>query len=459
MSREVFCLPAIEEITIEPVPAHKRHGKVRDLFTLWFSANMQLTTVATGAVLATFGLSLPWIIVAIVLGNCIGAIFMAYHSAQGPIIGIPQMIQSRAQFGFFGALLPIFIIIVMYMGFWASSAVLGGEAVSGLFSSGTSIGILAVFVVVTVLAIFGYDAIHKFQRYLAIIFLVAFVLLTVSLFAGHNLTAKALSSGSFSWPLFVLALSIPLSWQITYAPYVSDYSRYLPEDSGVSRTFWATFGGTVIASVWMMTLGALLVLFSSKMTQVAALGSLSGVLAPLTYLVILCGILAANVLNSYGGMLSIDTFIRTFANLKSSSVRRLSLILFICVVGTAVALFAQSNFLGLLGDFILLLLYLAIPWTAINLSDFYILRHGRYDQEAFFRPAGYGAVNWAAIVAYVIGALAELPFIDPGVIYEGPIAKAMGGADIAWIPGIIISAGLYLLLMRGRVREESQASS
>jgi len=419
---------------------------------------MQLTTVATGAVLATFGLSLPWIIVAIVLGNCIGAIFMAYHSAQGPIIGIPQMIQSRAQFGFFGALLPIFIMILMYMGFWASSAVLGGEAVSGLFSSGTTIGILAVFVVVTVLAIFGYDAIHRFQRYLSIIFLAAFVLLTASLLAGGHLTPKALSQGSFSWPLFVLALSIPLSWQITYAPYVSDYSRYLPADAGVGPTFWATFGGTVIASVWMMILGALLVLFSSKLTQVAALGTLSGVLAPVTYLVILCGILAANVLNSYGGMLSIDTFVRTFAVLKSSQARRMILTLFIGVVGTAVALFAQSNFLALLGEFILLLLYLAIPWTAINLSDFYILRHGRYDQEAFFRPAGYGTVNWAALTAYVVGALVEVPFINPGAIYEGPIAKAMGGADIAWIPGIIISGGLYLLLMRGKGAKTGEAA-
>ena len=439
----------IEDRTIEPIPASARHGKTRDLFTLWFSANMQMTTIATGAILATLGLSVPWIILAVVLGNAIGAIFMAYHSAQGPIIGIPQMIQSRAQFGFYGALLPIFIVVIMYLGFWASSAVLGGEAVAGLIHGGTTVGILIVFVVVTLLAIYGYDLIHTFQRYLAYVYLAAFILLTISLLSNGHAEAPALSSGGFNWALFILAVSIPLSWQITYAPYVSDYSRYLPADAGVGPTFWATFGGTVIASVWMMILGALLGLVLPKVGPVSALGALSGSLSWLTMIVVLAGVLSADVLNSYGGMLTIDTFVRSLLPLKTSQARRSGLILGIGVLGTAVALFAQANFLADLSNFILILLYLAIPWTAINLTDFYIVRHGKYDQGAFYSPAGYGGANWAALVAYVVGCLIQIPFMDPG-FYEGFISKAMGGADIAWIPGIIVSALLYLWLARPR---------
>ena len=51
---------------------------------------------------------------------------MALHPAQGPRLGIPQMIQSRAQFGFYGAVVPILLVIMMYIGFFASSGVLGG---------------------------------------------------------------------------------------------------------------------------------------------------------------------------------------------------------------------------------------------------------------------------------------------------------------------------------------------
>jgi NCS1 family nucleobase:cation symporter-1 len=39
-----------------------------------------------------------------VLGSVIGALFMAFHSAQGPKLGLPQMIQSRPQFGYYGSL-------------------------------------------------------------------------------------------------------------------------------------------------------------------------------------------------------------------------------------------------------------------------------------------------------------------------------------------------------------------
>jgi hypothetical protein len=58
---------------------------------------------ATGAIGPLTGLSLPWTIVAIVGGSVFGTLFQAFHGAQGPRMGLPQMIQSRAQFGSRGA--------------------------------------------------------------------------------------------------------------------------------------------------------------------------------------------------------------------------------------------------------------------------------------------------------------------------------------------------------------------
>jgi NCS1 family nucleobase:cation symporter-1 len=55
---------------------------------------------------------------------------MALHSAQGPQMGIPQMIQSRAQFGSLGALLVVLIAGVMYIGFFASNIVLAGKSLA-----------------------------------------------------------------------------------------------------------------------------------------------------------------------------------------------------------------------------------------------------------------------------------------------------------------------------------------
>ena len=75
----------IERHTIAQIPADQRHGRPRDLFTIWFTSNLMPLTIVTGA-LATAVFKLPFwpAVAAIVLGNLFGALFMALHSAQGP---------------------------------------------------------------------------------------------------------------------------------------------------------------------------------------------------------------------------------------------------------------------------------------------------------------------------------------------------------------------------------------
>ncbi|MFF9511534.1 cytosine permease [Streptomyces sp. NPDC014724] len=51
---------------------------------MWFSSNLQITGFVNGALAVLIGLDLPWAIFAIVVGNLVGALFMAYHSIQEP---------------------------------------------------------------------------------------------------------------------------------------------------------------------------------------------------------------------------------------------------------------------------------------------------------------------------------------------------------------------------------------
>jgi purine-cytosine permease-like protein len=44
-----------------------------------------------------------------------------------------------------------------------------------------------------------------------------------------------------------------------------------------------------------------------------------------------------------------------------------------------------------LSNFLVFTLYLLVPWTAINLTDFYLIRRGRYDIPELFKADGiYG---------------------------------------------------------------------
>lgn len=85
-----------------------------------------------------------------------------------------------------------------------------------------------------------------------------------------------------------------------------------------------------------------------------------------------------------------------------------------------------------------------MPWTAINLVDYYLVRHGQYDVDSLFRQDGgiYGRVNGVAVWCYVIGILVQLPFVATP-LYTGPIAAAMGGVDLSWIVGLLVTGPAY----------------
>jgi cytosine/uracil/thiamine/allantoin permease len=110
-----------------------------------------------------------------------------------------------------------------------------------------------------------------------------------------------------------------------------------------------------------------------------------------------------------------------------------------------------------------LTLYLLVPWTATNLVDFFLVRHGRYAITDLFTPHGmYGAWSWRGLTAYALGLVAEIPFmvvpdID-GRSYAGPVARRMSDADLAWLVGLAVSGLAYWVLTRSLdVRGERRA--
>lgn len=451
---------ALERRTIDIIPLEERHGKPRDLFTIWFSSNIMPLTFVTGALApAVFGLSFWWSLVAIVVGHLAGALFMALHSAQGPRLGVPQMIQSRAQFGYFGALLVVLVAVVMYVGFFASNLVLGGQSINSL-AGGISVdwGIVICAVVSLAITIFGYDMIHAVNRWAIIVFAAVMILSLIFMAGVHGLPADFLSHGNFTVGGFLSSVSLGVLWQIAYAPYVSDYSRYMSPDSKTSSTFWMSYWGTVLGSILPMVLGAVVGVASANPDQIGELHTLSGGVGWLVMIIFALGIMDTNSINLYGGMLCTITTGQTFARrwIPGARVRAIVSVV-IVAISLVLAIGLQANFLTNYTNFILLLLYVLIPWTAVNLVDFYLIRHGNYDVEAFFDPTGgqYGRVGWIGIAAYLIGIAVEIPFMST-TLYTGPAASAMNGTDLSWIVGLVITVPLYYLLATRLVSRRPQ---
>ena len=244
----------IEDSHVNHVAEHERHGHPRSLFYVWFAANLSISTVITGALAVVVGNNLFWALMAIVVGNLAGALFMAAHSAQGPILGVPQLIQSRGQFGFFGAVLPVVLALVMYVGFWAFGAIPAAQSLSQVHPGlSETAGVLIIGIPSLVLAILGYRLIHRAQLVTTYLTLLGLVVLTIAVVSqgGVSLTTSGFSAGPW-----LLAIAIVAVYQAGFSPYVSDYSRYLPSNVGYQPPFWFTYLGTTLSAIWVMVLGA-----------------------------------------------------------------------------------------------------------------------------------------------------------------------------------------------------------
>ncbi|MFD5800340.1 purine-cytosine permease family protein [Streptomyces sp. NPDC127020] len=443
----------VELRSIDVVPDDERHGSAFSQFTLWLGANLHITAVVTGALAVVFGGDVVWSLVGLLLGNLLGGAVMALHSAQGPKLGLPQMIQSRAQFGVRGAVVPLLLVVVMYVGFFASGTVLAGQAVGELTHTDDTTGIIAFALITGVMATVGYRIIHALGRIASVICALAFVYLGVRLLERADLGAL-FGDARFSLPMFLLAMSLSASWQLAFGPYVADYSRYLPRTTSTRATFWWTLSGSALGSQWSMAFGVLAAatageaFLDSQVGYVVGLGG-PGVMASFLYFVIALGKLTVNVLNTYGGFMSLVTGVTGFRERQVLSQRgRTAYIALIMVAGTVVALAGKDSFLTSFKDFLLFLLTFFTPWSAINLVDYYLISKERYDIPALFDASGrYGAWRWDALTVYAVGLLAQLPFLVTG-FYTGPLVAPLGGADVSWIVGLVVPALLYWWLAR-----------
>jgi nucleobase:cation symporter-1, NCS1 family len=443
----------LERHGIDYIPPSERHGKPNTLFTFWAASNVQILAISVGVLAIVVGLSLPWAIFAIIVGNAAGGLYMALHSVQGPRLGLPQMMQSRAQFGMYGTALPNVIVVLMYIGYFTSSAILGGQAVATLFHVSTNWGIVIVNIFVLLITWFGYDMFHAYNRWVTFLSTAIFVAMLVDLL---TILPKHMPAGTNTAGNVLLAISFYVAWQVTWAPYVSDYSRYMPENTPSWKTFTYTYVGSVVGGSLVMIIGAIAAVVALTPVSTNAPSYLSGLLAAkwLFLIIIILGVGSGNFGNLYGPYLTFMAIISPSGKLASKSTGRSARLIattVVAIIGTIIAIEASSHFITDLSNFLVFTLYLLVPWTAINLTDFYVIRRGHYDIPELFKPNGiYGEFNWFALIVYGLTVLVEWPFMDNAWIV-GAAAKALGGADIAWIVGFVFASVVYYAGARYRM--------
>lgn len=123
-----------------------------------------------------------------------------------------------------------------------------------------------------------------------------------------------------------------------------------------------------------------------------AIGRVSGTWALVILAVSLIG---SDTLNAYTGTFQVLAFGNVWRRLKSVSMR-LRVAPFLCVmaVGVLVAVLEYQHFVSNLSNFLDVLLVIFIPWSAVNLVDYFVMRRVSYNVSSFFAPNGvYGKAS------------------------------------------------------------------
>jgi NCS1 nucleoside transporter family len=460
MASDTVAIPeehGVEVHGIERVsPTTRTHVRILDNFTMWLSANLVISTVGLGALaIPIFGLGFWDSLAIIIVFNLLGVLPVAFFSTLGPKLGLRQMTISRFSFGWVGGIIMALFNVAACIGWSVVNVIIGGQLVAAL--SGGRVpswaGILILAVLTTLVSIYGYRYVHRYERYawipMAVIFAIMFFVAAphFSIVASSNTMAAAeiASLLSFGGAVYGFATG--------WSSYAADYNVNQPENTRASRVFWLTFLGVFIPCVLLETLGMAFTTVPawSKIFANGLVGDLlAAVVNPLggfgTLILVLLAlsVVANNIPNDYSLGLSVQVFGRPFQRVK-----RYVWTLIGAVIYVAIALPASANFAHTLTDFLLIIAYWLGPWAIILVLEHFVFRRGRYNVDDWNTPSRL-PIGWAAIVSMVVGLVGVL-LGAAQVYYVGPIAKLVNppfGMDVGFELGLVLAGISYLILRR-----------
>jgi nucleobase:cation symporter-1, NCS1 family len=446
--------------TIEPggaeyIPLAERHGKPLQQFWTWVSPNMEFATIFVGFIGIWFvGQSFWMTTLAIVLGTALGSITMGTLAARGPLFGVPQMVLSRISFGFLGNIFPAGInALVAGVGWFAVNSVSGAFALNALLHWNTKVCLLVIVLVQLAVAFFGHNLVHAFERWAFPFLVVVFVIASVVI-AGKAHPGAHAPGGIGGWlVVFGAAFGYAAGWN----PYASDYTRYLPKDSGRRLAgLWAGLG-VFISCVLLEVVGAL----AATVTSIATYGNnptagfvshLPTALADVTLLAIALGAICANALNVYSGAMS---FLALGLRIRLTLRRALTALVF-GVAGFFVALSGLHDAGAKYTNFLLIISYWIGPWLGVFFADQVLRRRKQVAGLLFDRRHN----PWAGFAAMAIATGVSIwLFGNQPPRYVGLVPThhpAFG--DLTFEVGLVLAALLYALFFRlqgeGNVQEQ-----
>lgn len=392
------------EFSLQAVPKSHRNNFCKILAVMlslsFFSASMWSGgTLGTGLTFSQF----IWIVLAgnLILGLYTGA--LAHIAAK---TGLSTHLLARYSFGEKGSYLSSFLLAATQVGWFGVGLAMFAVPVARATGANLYILITIFGLAMTISAIFG----MKTLTILGMISVPAIII-----FGSYSMTSAAGEIGGFQGlfnyeptaPISIaLALTVCIGSFISAGTLTPDFARFSKSSrSAVSANIIAFFLGNSL----MFLFGAVGAMVYNQ-ADISEVMFLQGLMVP-AILVLGLNIWTTNDSALYASGLG-------FSNITKLPKKKI--VVFNGILGTISAMWLYNNFV----DF-LTLLGTALPSIgAIILADYFIVKRRKYES---FETAKFQAVNWFAIIAWVVG-LAAANFL-PGI----PPINSLIGTSVTYI--------------------------
>jgi len=410
------------------------------VFWSHFSSGLAPAAWVLGALLVGIGLDVRAGLVALAVGNLIAGLAVGACATIGPSTGLTQIEISRYSFGRIGTRMPALLNWMCAVGLDAVNnvpSVLAFAAIVALLGLHLPfwLGLAILAGLQMAASMHGHHLVQLVTKY------GGYALTLV--FAGTEIVAIA-RGGSLppahaaaAPALVLLGISMVAGSGLGFAPFTSDYTRYLPR----TTNRWSVFAIVVVAT----TLGGFGVeicglLIASRLVDLSPSGiitTIAGLTGPFAPIALIAIALSAIVINSLNDNTAAYSLISAGVR-----VRRYVAAVITAVCGYALAVAGEGSFLTLFSNFLVLLAYWIAPWTGIVIADRYLVRPSPHPPRRWES----GAVIWAIVTPVT------LLLFSSSAFYVGPIARALSGSDIGFVAGFFGAAGFYVLAERSRIR-------
>jgi purine-cytosine permease-like protein len=453
-SNEAF---GIEVRGFDHIPEGERNMTLRQVAPLWVGNSLNLLSFALGSIAITLGLNLWQALAACVVGSLTFS-----YTALGSIVtvraGLPVTTLARAAFGIRGNLPNALLSWIASVAFEVINTIFGVDALLALFQvlgwqdsgiAGKLVAVLLQLVLCGGIAVLGHATMVWFQRLFAALVgaaLLIVIAFTVGKVDGLNAAAPHAHLTTTTGAAFLTAAAVIAANPISFLFNGPDWVRYLPSATPARSIFRHVFWASYLPSLLMTMMGAFCATLGDMSDPVAGLKPFVPPWLFIVYIfAVVGGSLANNVPTYYSSGLALQAI-----GLK---LHRYTATLFDVVVSMAITLYILfvQDFSTALNDFIALLVVWVGPFGGVWIADGY-LRRGKYDARAIHSKDsatsqywGWQGMNPSGCIAMGAGmAVAALTMRSP--LYDGPIATALGGADLSWILGLPVAALSYWLL-------------